>query len=131
MSKIENYNQSIFSPFSMRIGNLGARNYYNDEEGITASNTHIHPNYDHFEIVKWVPNSYYGKQDEYEPEVNGMCRSKHYPTINVSGRFFTMKEICYTIAYFIGLDNDEYSPDLKFVGDRVFSLSKEEKELFL
>lgn len=38
---------------------------------------------------------------------------------------------CIVLAYWTNLDNDEYSPDLKFVGPRPFELNEHDTLLFM
>ena len=44
---------------------------------------------------------------------------------------YTAPKSCYVIAYWTDLDNDECSPDLKFVGSRPFELNEHDTLLFM
>lgn len=78
-----------------------------------------------FEVVKWYPNSFYGKQDEFEEEEPGRFRKKKYPyPFYVDGKTFTTKENCYVVA-FVRVDFDKKTVSLEKVEeDRMDNLSR-------
>lgn len=106
----------------MRIDNLELRR------------TQTLDNKDYWEIVKWEPNRFYGKEEEYELEQDFYVK-KGNPRIKVSTSCFTTKEVCYTLARFKGeIDPEcgEYRdcPDLVSVGTRPFVLTEDEEKGF-
>ena len=50
---------------------------------------------------------------------------------NISKSCFKNEEVMYMLASWDNIDHDELTPDLKFVGNRVFELDTEEKEVFM
>jgi hypothetical protein len=82
---------------------------------------------DRYEIIKWQPNCYYGKKQEYldngYEEVNGFLR---YTNTSIQATFFDKPETCYTIAT-LKYDYDEGCCDLKTVGSRLLELSRSER----
>jgi hypothetical protein len=77
----------------------------------------------YIEIIHWVPNSLYGKEDEYEKSPfdtrtkNGVC---------YSDSCFKNPEVCYTIATVDYADE----PDIKSVGMRAFDLNEQDEKDF-
>ena len=51
-----------------------------------------------FEIVKWYPNEYYGKEHEYEKNGEWYVRDGE-PMCRVHENLFSSPELCYTIAF--------------------------------
>ena len=83
-----------------------------------------------YEIVKWQPNGYYGKEQEYID--NGWELTGGFYRLNntsISAGCFKNPETCYTIAT-LTYDADEYCCDLKTVGPRLLELDKKEREDF-
>lgn len=83
-----------------------------------------------YEIIKWQPNCYYGKKQEYldngYEEVNGFLR---YNNHSIQATFFDREETCYTVAT-LKYDADEYCCDMSTVGPRLLELDKKEREDF-
>ena len=83
-----------------------------------------------YEIVKWQPNGYYNKQQEYIDNgwelSGGMYRLNN---TSISEGCFVNPETCYTIAT-LTYDADEYCCDMKTVGPRLLELDKKEREDF-
>jgi hypothetical protein len=83
-----------------------------------------------YEIIKWQPNCYYGKKQEYldngYEEVNGFLR---YNNLSIQATFFDREETCYTVAT-LTYDADEYCCDMRTVGPRLLELSKAERADF-
>lgn len=134
MGRIPEFNKIVFKPFSMRIGNIEAKNYANVNGVIKPMQYHLNKNFSFFEIVKWEPNPYFGKQDEYELDASGETWKRKDGTSYVGlvgDSFFTMQESCYMLASFKDLDHDEISPELQFCGGRPFNLSEEEMKHFM
>lgn len=134
MGKIYNFKKFGFQPFQSRMENIQVRNFWMDKgtpKPFTGSDA---PHFSRFEIVKWQPNPYYGKLDEYikdgyEYSFDGIFLKK--PGHSIQKTFFENPESCYTLAYWVDIDNDEMSPDLKFVGSRPFMLDPQEKLYFM
>ena len=83
-----------------------------------------------YEIVKWQPNCYYGKEQEYID--NGWELTGGFYRLNntsISEGCFVNPETCYTIAT-LTYDADEYCCDMKTVGPRLLELDKKEREDF-
>lgn len=80
-----------------------------------------------YEIVKWQPNCYYNKQQEYID--NGWELSGGFYRLNntsIHSSCFENPETCYTIAT-LHYDEDERCCDLKTVGSRLLELSRPER----
>jgi hypothetical protein len=88
-----------------------------------------------YEIIKWQPNSYYGKKDqmiadgwEYAERPDGSW-SLRKQNRSVDGSCFANPESCFVIAW-LKWDTDERSVDLESVGSRLLDLSAEERNAF-
>ena len=83
-----------------------------------------------YEIVKWQPNAYYNKQQEYIDNgwelSGGFYRSNN---ISIGESCFVNPETCYTIAT-LHYDKGEGCCDMKTVGSRLLELSKLERADF-
>ena len=83
-----------------------------------------------YEIVKWQPNAYYNKQQEYIDNgwelSGGFYRSNK---ISISEGCFVNPETCYTIAT-LHYDDDERCCVMTTVGPRLLELSKPERADF-
>jgi hypothetical protein len=82
-----------------------------------------------YEIVKWQPNPYYNKLQEYLD--NGYVESKDGSMIQkdnmgLSKGMFTNPESCYTIAH-LELDMKEFDTTLKSIGSRLLDLTEDER----
>lgn len=80
-----------------------------------------------YEIVKWQPNGYYNKQQEYID--NGWELSGGFYRLNntsISEGCFVNPETCYTIAT-LHYDKGEGCCDMKTVGSRLLELSKPDR----
>lgn len=75
-----------------------------------------------YEIVKWQPNPYYGKEDEYEYDQveQSYCKGN----IHISKSCFENKETCFVVA-FVELNRKE-EPDIRIVGSRLLDLTNDE-----
>jgi len=83
-----------------------------------------------YEIVKWYPNSYYGKEQEYVD--NGWEVGEDFYRLNntsIHKNCFKNPESCYTVAT-LHYDDGEGCCDMQTVGPRVLQLSKPEREDF-
>jgi len=83
-----------------------------------------------YEIVKWYPNSYYGKEQEYVD--NGWEVGEEFYRLNntsIHKNCFVNPESCYTIAT-LHYDSDEACCDMKTIGPRLLQLSKPERDDF-
>jgi len=134
MGTLRNFKRFQFQPFQSRIGDLQVRNFWMDEGTPKSFTGTDKSNFSHFEIVKWQPNPYYGKYDEYI--TNGYVESfggdyLQKPGHSIDINFFKSPENCYALAYWINMDHDEMSPDLQFVGNRPVRLNKEEQQAFM
>ena len=77
------------------------------------------------EFIRWSPNSYYGKLDEYLQNgwVDGgdrLVQTEPYMG-SISKSLFDLKETCYVIAW-LKYDEKDDVCDLKTVGDRMLRL---------
>jgi hypothetical protein len=137
MGKLRNYEKIKWKPFQMREGSISVTNYWTDKDGKKKPvQSHLDiPRYSFFEILKWEPNQYYGKLQEYlndgwEISFSGEFLQKNHTSISLS--FFTGNpESCYMLASWTNMDHDEKSPDLKFVGSRPMDLNEEEQSIFM
>ncbi len=75
------------------------------------------------EIVRWVPNSLYGKEDEFE---KSPFDSKTKNGAVYDNSCFKNPEVCYTIATIDYADE----PDIKSVGMRAFDLDEQDEKDF-
>lgn len=133
MGSIQQFNKFKFKSFSKRIGNIAVINFYEQDGKKKPVQSHLkRPKFSFFEIVKFYPNPYYGKESEYELNSWGDgYRPKDSVGINISKSCFKNKEVMYMVASWDNIDHDELTPDLKFVGNRVFELDSEEREAFM
>jgi hypothetical protein len=137
MGKLRNFEKLKWKPFQIREGSISVTNYWTDKEGKKKPvQSHLNiPRYSFFEILKWEPNEYYGKLQEYlndgwEISFGGEFLQKSHRSIQLS--FFTRSsESCYMLASWTNIDHDEKSPDLKFVGSRPMDLTEEEQIIFM
>jgi len=83
-----------------------------------------------YEIVRWQPNSYYNKQEEYLASgwelSNGFYRKDF---TSVSEGCFVNPETCYTIATLHYVDG-EGCCDMRTVGPRLLELDRTDREDF-
>lgn len=82
------------------------------------------------EFIIWDSNKYFGQKEkmlsEGWEEVGGSLKKDYH---NISLAFFSLPEICYTIAD-LKYDKKEGGCDLNSVGSRILNLGKEDRELF-
>lgn len=137
MGRLRNFEKIKWKPFQVREGNISVTNYWTDKDGKKCPvQSHLDiPRFSFFEILKWEPNAYYGKLQEYlndgwEISFGGEFLQKNRTSISLS--FFTHSpESCYMLACWRNMDHDEKSPDLEFVGSRPMDLSPEEQVVFM
>jgi hypothetical protein len=99
-------------------------------ENIECRNSH-----GRYEIVKWYPNSYYGREEGMIEEGytritmkdGNWAMTKDWHTVH--GSCFVNEESCYTIAT-LEWDADEWCNELVSVGARLLDLSKEDRDAF-
>lgn len=109
----------------IRINNIGARPpVYIDKSPKDAHHT--------LSIVKYYPNQYYGKLEEYladgwDYSEDNICLRKD--NCSISASMFNLEESCMSIAY-ITYDPNERCTDLQTVGERILYLSKKDREDF-
>ena len=133
MGRLHNFDRIKWMPYGERKGDISVTNFYMDN-GVpkpVQSHLKISP-FSYFEILKWQPNHYYGKLDEYLEE--GYTIESGFVSnggVNIDIKFFDKPETCYMLASWNNIDHDEMSPDLEFVGNRVFELTAEEKLVFM
>ena len=77
----------------------------------------------YIEIVHWIPNSLYGKEDEFEKSSFG---SKTKNGVVYDDSCFKNREVCYTIATIDYADE----PDIKSIGMRAFDLNEQDEKDF-
>jgi hypothetical protein len=83
-----------------------------------------------YEIVKWFPNCYYGKEQEYVD--NGYVLSGGFyrnANVSISESCFENPESCCTIAT-LHYDDSEGCCDMHTVGSRLLDLDKQERADF-
>lgn len=134
MGTIYNFKKFQFQPFQSRMDNIQVRNFWMDKGTPKPFTSYEGPNFSHFEIVKWEPNPYFAKYDDYikdgyEESFGGDFLQKDGHSIQKT--FFDKPESCYVIAYWVDINHDEMTPDLKFVGSRPFDLEPQEKIYFM
>jgi len=83
-----------------------------------------------YEIIKWYPNVYFGKEEELRKEGYvdnfegwGLVKNNH----NISKTFFDSPEICFVLAF---IEKGKESWALRSVGERLLELTPEEWEDF-
>lgn len=89
------------------------------------------PDYPAWDIVKWYPNEYYNKQDEFIP-IKGDPKFYQHPEFTfckVHKDCFKYPETCYSIATF-EYDKHEDFYELHFVCDRPLDLNEDEIKTF-
>jgi hypothetical protein len=137
MGRLRNFDKLKWKPFQIREENISVTNYWTDENGKKCPmQSHLDiPRYSFFEIVKWEPNQYYGKLQEYLDNgwtisFGGEFLQKDHTSISLS--FFTKSpEHCFMLASWENMDHDEKTPDLKFVGSRPMDLTEYEWIIFM
>lgn len=137
MGRLRNFNKLKWKPFQIREGSISVTNYWTNKDGDKCPyQSHLDiPRYSFFEILKWEPNPYYGKLQEYldngwEISFGGDFLQKDRSSISIS--FFTSRpESSYMLASWTNMDHDEKTPDLVFVGSRPMDLSPEEHIVFM
>jgi hypothetical protein len=137
MGKLRNFNKLKWKPFQLREGSISITNYWMDKDGKKKpAQSHLDiPRYSFFEIVKWEPNQYYGKLQEYLNDgwtisFGGEFLQKNHTSISLS--FFTQSpEHCFMLASWENMDHDEKTPNLKFVGSRPMDLTEYEWIIFM
>lgn len=89
-SSLDASGRSLLRYFSLRIGNIAIRPYkpLDGESDIL------------FEIVKWYPNQYFGKYDEFtiKEDEKDIAVNKKNPHFKISSSLLDLKECCYVIA---------------------------------
>lgn len=97
-----------------RVNNIGFRMYY-----------------DNIHILKYYKNRYFGnyermiKEEGWEESSNGLYKDG----VTITDSCFKNPESCYTVAI-LELDKEEYTTNLRTVGDRVLDLNKKERDDF-
>ena len=76
--------------------------------------------YKHVEIIRWVPNSLYGKEDEFE---KSPFDSKTKNGIVYNDSCFKNPEVCYVIATIYYSDE----PYINSIGMRAFDLNEQDE----
>jgi hypothetical protein len=83
-----------------------------------------------YEIVKWQPNHYYNKQEEYLADgwelAGGFFRRDN---VSIQATIFNSPETCYTIAW-LKYDADENCCDMETVGPRLLDLNINDRNDF-
>lgn len=123
------YTIAAIAPFKKRIDNIEVRNFYLDKEGIPRSiqsHLNIVP-FSYFEIVRYYPNKYFGKEDQY-------VWVKEYAVTESSFKIhkdlFLNKEHSYTLASWGEVSFQDELKGLMFIGDRPFELDESEFNTF-
>ena len=83
-----------------------------------------------YEIIKWQPNCYFEKEQEYLDNgyvlEGGFYRNGN---LSIQATFFSLPETCYTVAT-LTYDADEYCCEMKTVGPRLLELDKTDRADF-
>lgn len=95
-----------------------------------VNNIGIRLEYGSLHIVKYYKNEYFGNYDKmiedgWEETSNGLHRGQ----VTITASCFKNPESCYTLAL-LELDKEEYTTNLRTVGDRVLDLNKKERDDF-
>jgi hypothetical protein len=83
-----------------------------------------------YEIIKWQPNDYYGREQAYAE--NGWVLSGGFyrrDNVSIAANCFVNPETCYTIAT-LHYDDSEGCCDITSVGPRLLNLSKTDRDDF-
>lgn len=83
-----------------------------------------------YEIIKWQPNDYYGREQAYAE--NGWVLSGGFfrrDNVSIDANCFVNPESCYTIAT-LHYDDSEGCCDITSVGPRLLNLSKTDRDDF-
>ena len=133
MGRLQNFDSIKWLPYMERKGAISVTNFYMDNGVPKPVQGHLKiPPFSFFEILYWEKNHYYGKLEEYLAngyEIKGNFVSRDASNIDIN--FFNKPETCYMLARWNNIDHDEMTPDLEFVGNRVFELTEEEKIIFM
>lgn len=133
MGRLNNFDRIKWMPYGERKGSISVTNFYMDN-GVPVPvqrQLKLSP-FSYFEVLYWVENQYHGKLNEYL--ANGYKIIDDFVSngaINISIKLFDKPETCYMLASWNNIDHDEMTPDLEFVGNRVFELTAEEKSIFM
>ena len=130
MGKIKDFNKIEFTPFSYRIGDLEARNFYTNRTTGDQWGFDGKQKLSTYQIVKWRKNEYFGNEKDY------ILRGDYYQKKSDSNwshklhkSCFESPETCLVIAQWVDMDNDERKPNLEFVGSRPFDLESQTEML--
>jgi hypothetical protein len=130
MGTIRNFDKIKFRPFSLRVGNLKVTNFYTEDGMIKSFSNYNDNEFAHYSISKIEVNPHFGKESEYI--LDGEFYQKDKDSISkIHKNCFKNPESSYVLAYWIDINDDEKTPDLKFVGGRPFELTKEEMNDFM
>lgn len=90
-SSLDVSGHSLLRYFTLRVGNIAIRPYkpLEGESDIL------------FEIIKWYPNQYFGKHDEFtiKKDNEDIAVNKDNPHFEISSSLLDMKECCYVLAF--------------------------------
>jgi len=78
-----------------------------------------------FEIIKWVPNSYYGKESEYDKDGEWYRPKDNKANIKIHSNIFKYEKVCIVIATI-----DTKNEYLKGVGYRLAELTEKDYKDF-
>lgn len=96
----------------MRLGNIEARRIVSDK-------------YSH-EIVKWMPNPRYGKENEFTYNEDTGFYDDGSGHLHIDPNCFKYPETCYILAYI----TDDEEPDVHSVGKRPWELDEDDYRCF-
>lgn len=82
------------------------------------------------DIVYWIPNTYYNRENEYEWDKDGNAHPPNKFNITIDSECFKHPETCFSIANFV-YNEDEPCYDLNYIGFRPFELSEKDFNDFL
>lgn len=87
----------------------------------------------YYEIVKWTPNSFYNKEQEYEAKLDNnktilWYYKSEFANLRIPPEIFKKEELCYTVATF-KQDEDTGNYSIESVEDRIISSIDDDLDL--
>jgi hypothetical protein len=131
MSKIHNFREFVFVPFKKRLGDFEASNHYVHPEAGVLPWYGEEVAFSRFKILKLEPNPYYGTEDEYVYDTVKGLYSKGEEPVKLHESVFKNKETATTLAWFTEVNNEELSPRLEIINERIFELDSTQRLIFL
>ena len=121
---------SKFKPYRHRIQNIEVRNCHSFNGKVEPIQSHLSiPPFSFFNIVKYYPNEYYGKESDYKWDESGEFAVVG-ESIRIYKSCFVNPETTYAIASWGNVSIDKEYAELKFCGNAPFELSDTERKIF-